>query len=71
MSFECLGSYWIFEVAENKGTYMLEELDGIRLAGTFAGNWLKIHHSRHELLLRDFAAEIVHEEISDLNHLLS
>ena len=71
LSFKWLGPYQIFEVVKNKSTYMLEELDGTRLAGTFAGDRLKIFHPHQELLLGNFAAEIDHERIPDLIHLLS
>ncbi len=70
LSFKWLSPYQISELVKNKSTYMLEELDGTHLAGTFAGDRLKIFHPRQELLLGNFAAEIDHEGIPDLNHLL-
>jgi RNase H-like domain found in reverse transcriptase/Integrase zinc binding domain/Reverse transcriptase (RNA-dependent DNA polymerase) len=41
LSMRWLGPYRIKEAITDKGTYTLTELDGARLAGTFAGNRLK------------------------------
>lgn len=38
LSFKWLGPHRIYNAVKEKGTYMLEELDGLRLAGTFAGD---------------------------------
>ncbi len=51
LAFEWLGPYRIYNTVEGKGTYMLEELDGSHLAGTFAGNRLKKFHPRQRLHL--------------------
>ena len=45
LSFKWLGPYRIIDAVKDKGTYMLEELDESRLAGTFAGDRLKRFHS--------------------------
>ena len=44
LAFKWLGPYQISNAVKDKGTYMLEELDGLQLAGTFAGNRLKKFH---------------------------
>lgn len=40
------GPYKIHQATPEKGTYLLAELDGAILAGTFAGNRLKRFHPR-------------------------
>lgn len=50
-AFKWLGLYRIYNAVEGKGTYMLEKLDGSRLAGTFAGDRLKKFHPRQRLRL--------------------
>ena len=45
LAFKWLGAYQISDAVRDKGTYMLEELDGSQLAGTFAGDRLKKFHS--------------------------
>ena len=42
-----LGLYRITYAVNDKSTYMLEKLDGLKLAGIFTGNKLKKFHSRH------------------------
>lgn len=49
LSFKWLGSYQICNAIKTKGTYILEELDGSRLAGTFAGDRLKKFDPRQQL----------------------
>ena len=51
LSFRWLGPYRITDAVKEKGTYMLEELDGSRLAGTFAGDRKKRFHLRQRLHL--------------------
>ena len=51
LAFKWLGPYRIYNAVEGKGTYMLEELDGSHLAGTFAGDRLKKFHPRQRLRL--------------------
>ena len=41
IAFRWLGPYRIQQADQEKGTYLLQELDGTLLAGTFAGNRLK------------------------------
>jgi len=41
LSFRWLGPYRVKEANATKGTYVLEELDGTQLKGTYAGNRLK------------------------------
>ncbi len=45
LSFKWLGPYRIFDAVKNKGTYMLEKLDGSRLASIFVGDRLKRFYS--------------------------
>ena len=42
-----LGPYRIREIAEDRGTYLLDELDGTQLDGIFAGDRIKKFHPRH------------------------
>ena len=51
LAFKWLGSYRITETVTDKGTYLLEELDGTPLAGTFAGDQMKKFYTRQELRL--------------------
>ena len=37
-----MGPYTITDIAENRGTYMLAELDGTALRGVYPGEWLKV-----------------------------
>jgi hypothetical protein len=46
MRFRWLGPYRVSEAIPEKGTYVLEELDGAKLGGTVAGNRLKKFHVR-------------------------
>jgi hypothetical protein len=41
LAYRWLGPYRVRKAYQDKGTYLLEELDGTQLAGTFAGNRLK------------------------------
>ncbi len=70
LSFKWLGPYRICDAIKDKDTYILEELDGLRLAGTFAGDRLKKFHpcQRHQL---DHAPNLDHKEIPTLNDFLS
>lgn len=51
LAFKWLGPYRIYHTVEEKGTYMLEKLDGLRLAGTFASDCLKKFHLQQQLRL--------------------
>ena len=53
----------------SKEPYLLEELDGIPLAGRFAGGQLKIFHPRQELCL-SHQLELDHEIFPNLKDLL-
>ena len=44
LDFRWTGMYRIANFVEDKRIYFLEELNGARLQGTFAGNWLKFFH---------------------------
>ncbi len=44
LAFKWLGPYRISNAVKDKDTYMLEELDGLQLASTFAGDRLKKFH---------------------------
>ena len=69
LSFKWLGPYRTCDSIKDKGTYILEELDGSRLADTFAGDILKEFHPRQRLQL-DHAPNLDHEEIPTLNDFL-
>ena len=69
LSFKWLGPYRICDAIKDKGTYILEELDGSQLAGTFAGDRLKKFHPRQQLQL-DHAPNLDHEEIPTLDDFL-
>ncbi len=70
LAFKWLGPYRISDVVKDKGMYMLEELDGSQLAGTFAGNRLKTFHPRQRLQL-DHSPNLKQEEIPTLNDFLT
>ena len=70
LSFKWLWPYRICDAIKDKGTYILEELDGLRLAGTFADDRLKKFHPRQRLQL-DHALNLDHEEILTLNDFLA
>lgn len=55
---------------KDKGTYILEELDGWRLAGTIAGDRLKSFHPRQRPEL-DHAPDLCVEEVPNLDNFLS
>ena len=55
---------------KEKGTYLLEELDGSRLAGTFAGDRLKKFHPRQQLRL-DRAPDLDQEVVPTLEDFLA
>ena len=69
LAFKWLGPYRISDAVRDKGTYMLEELDGSQLAGTFAGDRLKKFHPRQRLHL-DHAPNLDHEELPNLDEFL-
>lgn len=48
-AFKWLGLYQICDLVKDKGIYILEELDGSRLASIFAGDRLKKFHPRQRL----------------------
>lgn len=54
---------------KDKGTYLLEELDGSRLAGTFAGDRLKKFHLWQRLHL-DHASDLDLEDLPNLDGFL-
>ena len=66
LSFRWLGPYRITDAVNEKGTYMLEELNGSRLAGTFAGDRLKKFHPRQRL----HAPNLDLEELPNLDDFL-
>lgn len=70
LAFKWLGPYRIYHAVEGKGTYMLEELDGSRLAGTFAGDRLKKLHPRHRLRL-DRTPDLDQEVVPNLEDFLA
>ena len=70
LAFKWLGPYQIRDSVKNKDTYMLEELDGSRLADTFAGDKLKKFHSWQQLQL-DHAPDLNNEEIPTLDKFLA
>ena len=70
LSFRWLGPCRISDAVKDKGTYMLEEPDGSRLCGTFAGDRLKKFHSRQQLHL-DHTPDLDLEEIPNLDDFLA
>lgn len=70
LSFKWLRLYKIFDTVKNKGTYILEELDRLRLAVIFAGDRLKRFHSQQKLYL-DHALDHDLEERSILGDILT
>jgi len=56
LKYRWLGPYKVAEAIHEKGTYILQELDGSRLRGTFAGNRLKPFYPRFELDIGEHAA---------------
>ncbi len=70
LAFKWLGLYRISDVVRDKGTYMLEELNGSRLAGIFAGGRLKKFHLRQRLQL-DHVPDQSDEEIPTLEEFLA
>ena len=67
LTFKWLDQYQICNSVKDKGTYMLEELDRSRLAGTFAGDRLKKFHPQQRLQL-DNAPDLGEEEIPTLDN---
>ena len=49
LTFRWLGPFRIADAIPEKGTYLLEELDGARMRGIVVGNRLKRFHSRSAL----------------------
>jgi hypothetical protein len=49
LSYKWLGPYRVRKAILEKGTYVLEEFDGIELSGTYAGNRLKKFVERDRL----------------------
>src|SRR3981189_429019 len=47
LSYKWLGPYRVKKAIPEKGTYILEEFDGIELSGTYAGNRLKKFVEQH------------------------
>lgn len=70
LAFKWLGLYQIYNAVKEKKTYMLEELDGLHLAGTFASDRLKKFYSRKRLQL-DHIFHLDHEKIPTLNEFLA
>ena len=70
LAFKWLGPYRIYHAVEGKETYMLEELDGSRLAGTFAGDRLKKFHPRQRLRL-DRTPDLDQEIVPNLEDFLA
>ena len=70
LAFKWLGPYRITNVVKDQGTYMLQELDGSQLSGTFAGDRLKKFHPRQRLQL-DHAPNLNNEEIPTLDDFLA
>ena len=56
LSYRWLGPYRICEAVTEKSTYVLEELDGMRLSGMHAGNRLK------KFVKREGSYELVEDE---------
>ena len=69
LAFQWLGPYRIYHAVEEKRTYLLE-LDGSRLAGTFAGDRLKKFHPRQRLHL-DHTPDLDQEVVPTLEDFLA
>lgn len=69
LPFRWLEPYQITDAVKEKGTYMLKELDGLRLAGIFAGDRLKRFHPRQRLYL-DHVPVLDLEELPNLDNFL-
>lgn len=70
LAFKWLGPYRVAESIVDKGTYLLKELDGTMLAGTFAGNRLKHFHPRLPLPLMGNVLSNVDEDTPSLRQAL-
>jgi hypothetical protein len=46
LAFRWAGPYRVKDCIEDRGTYLLEELDGAQLKGTFTGNRIRPFHIR-------------------------
>jgi hypothetical protein len=47
LGYRWLGPFRVSKAIPEKGTFLLEEMDGTRLQGTFAGNRIKVFRKRH------------------------
>jgi len=66
LSYKWLGPYRVCKAIPKKGTYILEEFDGMQLAGTYSGNRLKkfVVRNRFYRLVTD--EEVESENSNDL-----
>ena len=62
IAFRWLGLYRIQQADQEKGTYLLQELDSMLLAGTFAGNRLKKFIQREGVMI---SADDISNHISE------
>lgn len=67
--FRWLGLYRIRNAVKDQGTYMLEELNGLRLAGIFARDRLKKFYPRQELCLNQIL-NLTHEVVTTIKNFL-
>jgi len=67
LSNKWLGPYRIRQIAQDRGTYLLEELDGTKLEGIYTGDRVKRFHRRYgvESEDEDKAESAVEEENED------
>lgn len=70
LAFKWLGPYRIYNAVNEKGTYLLKELDGLRLAGTFSGDRFKKFHPRQQLCL-NYAPNLDQEVVPTLEDFLA
>lgn len=70
LAFNWLGSYKIYHTVERKRTYMLKELDGLRLASTFADDCLKKFYLQQRLRL-NHTPNLDHEMVPNLENFLA
>lgn len=68
--FRWLGPYRICNAVKNKDTYILKELNGLHLAGIFAGDRLKKFYPRQELQLNQIP-DLTHEIMPNLENFLA
>jgi hypothetical protein len=65
LDFRWTGPVRVRDVVPDKGTYILEDLNGARLRGTFAGNRIKRFYVREDILGHRLESERAAEMMND------